>query len=76
MKKNISSKITYAARLVAKKDRSYGGWYSEYNPYDTIINLLQLRESKHKDAEKNNKVIKEINKVFIIFSKFFLIIKH
>ena len=53
MKKNISSKITYAARLVAKEDRSYGGYFSEYNPYDTIIYLLQLRESKHKDAEKN-----------------------
>ena len=53
MEKNLSAKISYAARLVANEDRSYGGWYSEYNPYDTIIYLLQLRESKHKDAEKN-----------------------
>ncbi len=54
MKKNISSKITYAARLVAKEDKSYGGYFSEYNPYDTIIYLLQMLESKHKDSENKN----------------------
>tara|TARA_B100001989_G_scaffold6762_1_gene4518 strand:- start:3310 stop:6261 length:2952 start_codon:yes stop_codon:yes gene_type:complete len=53
MEKNSSSKITYAAMLVAKEDRSYGGFFSEYNPYNTIIYLLQLRESKHKGAENN-----------------------
>ena len=51
MEKNISSKITYAARLISKDDQSAGGYH--YSSLDTIIYLLQWYESKHVGAEVN-----------------------
>jgi len=51
MEKNISSKITYAARLISKDDQSAGGYH--YSSLDTIIYLLQWYESKHEGAEEN-----------------------
>ena len=52
MAKNISSKITYAARLISKNDKSAGGYH--YSGLDTVIYLLQFCESKHVGAEINN----------------------
>ena len=51
MEKNISSKITYAAKLISRDDQSAGGYH--YSSLNTIIYLLQWYESKHVGAEVN-----------------------